>query len=127
MSEGAFPHTSERNMSTNRFLKAMSAMAVGFALLGAGASQAQSWRTYLSLNCESWNWNREYRCLLNNEEAPSQKFTVTNRMGYGVSFNYDEYHSTCGFPSNKIQSQYVYLQPYETRTFHLLAPRRDIT
>lgn len=117
------PSAQSRNRS---LLATLSVLAVGLSLIGASAAQAEAWRMTVTRSCDRWNWDREYRCLLQNEAA-TQAFTVTNKVSYQVSFFYDEWHSACGWGGVKVHREYVTLQPYETRKISLLSPGNGIT
>lgn len=94
-----------------------------FALFALLPSLAFALKEYRSADCESWKGS-EIRCLLNDSRVPTATIEFTS-TGSAVSFTVDEWHSVCGTPGGKVESNTYSLSGGETRRVNAQNPGQD--
>ena len=82
-----------------------------------------AWKSHETTTCVEWNKGRELRCALDNSRIPTATIKVRNNSSSTVSFSYDEWHSGCGSPGGKVESErYRDVEPHESIEIHMLSP-----
>lgn len=95
-------------MRQNRFI----AIAALLALLPSLAFALKPLKT---VDCEIWK-DSEIRCLLNDSKHPTATINLKNKGTAELTFTVDEWHSVCGWPGGKVESNtYSNVAPGTTR------------
>lgn len=99
-------------------------LVVSFAALTVLASLACSTVTLAEWPCEARG--NDIRCLARNDgpdltsAGSHPSLTIKNIGAYTVALEYDEWHSTCGFPGGKVRSEILTIRSGDIRGIVML-------